>query len=265
MIGQEKLVAKLKSYSITTLPHSLLLVGESGCGKHTLAKELAEYFSLDLIDITESLSQDLLNEIKLKATPAMYLVSISDITEKEENMLLKFVEEPSIYAYIVLLGESEYSMLETLVNRCVVYRFEKYKAEELTSFLGGVTDSADEIMAICDTPGQVRLLAGYYNALMSTCTSFTYKLSKAAFSNIITNVINKINYKDEYDKWDFNLFLKMLKRRLMLNYQDTKDPLIYEVYMIVLEETDKLSDNRLDKRAFIEHLLSRLWLKVRGY
>lgn len=263
MVGQDRLVAKLKSYSIATLPHSILLLGEKGCGKHTLAKEVAEYFNLDLVDITESLTTETLNDIKLRATPVLYLISVDELTEKEQNSILKFVEEPSAYAYVMLLGQSQYSMIDTLVNRCVVYQFDKYKSSDLSVFIQEEISNSEDIIDICSTPGQVRLIVNYYDALVKTCSDFVNKLKKASFSNVLVGISNKINYKDEYDKYDFYLFLKVLKREMLKDYSKTHDAEIYDMYNLVLEHTDRLSDTRLDKKVFMDHLLSTMWLKVR--
>ncbi len=264
MVGQERLIAQLKSYSIATLPHSILLLGDTGCGKHTLAKELAEYFSIDLIDITESITTDTLNSIKLKAVPAMYLISVDDLTEKEQNAILKFVEEPSVYAYVILLGQSKYNMLETLANRCVIFQFDKYNSSDLSVFIREEISNADDIIEVCSTPGQVRLIINNYSEMVKVCSGFIEKLKRANFSNVLSGISNKINYKDEYDKFDFYLFLKVLKREMLKDYKASKDAVIYDMYKLVLEHTDRLSDTRLDKRAFMDNLLSTIWLTLRG-
>ena len=72
MIGQEKLLAKLKSYSIATLPHSMLFIGNKGCGKHTLVKELEKYFKLKSIDISDSLELETIQEINVCSIPQFY-------------------------------------------------------------------------------------------------------------------------------------------------------------------------------------------------
>ena len=265
MIGQEKLLAKLKSYDLSTLPHSILLTGEAGCGKHTLAKELAGYFHMELKDITDSVTLETLSDIRMRAVPAMYLISATDLTEKEQNALLKFVEEPSPYAYILILGESRYALLDTLVNRCVEYAFDRYTAEDLKSFLGEDVAKADEIVGVCTTPGQVRAVVGNYDKMVAAAAGMADKdvFQRATFSNLLNFVDNKINYKDEYDKFDFTIYLRLLKREMMKYYSRTKSPLTYSLYNKVEEYTDRLSDSRLDKKVFMEHLITTMWIMVR--
>ena len=135
MVGQDKLVAKLKSYSLTTLPHTIMLLGDSGCGKHTLVKELAEYLGLDVIDISNTISLDAILEINSRPIPTIYTIDCSLITERHQNIILKFLEEPSQYAYIFLLCTSKSMLLPTIINRCMIYEFEPYTRDVLSQFL----------------------------------------------------------------------------------------------------------------------------------
>lgn len=265
MVGQERLIAELKSYSISTLPHSILLTGETGCGKHTLANEIAGYFGIEAVDITDRLDHDTLEWARMRAIPAMYIISASDLTEKEQNAILKFVEEPSPYAYIVLLAESRYSLIDTLVNRCVVYAFDRYTPEDLKSFLGEDVEFADEIVEVCTTPGQVRAVVGNFSKMKAACAGMADKnvFQRATFSNLLNFVDNKINYKDEYDKFDFHVFLRFLKKEMAESYRKTGILLTFELYNKLEEYMDRLSDSRLDKKAFMEHLISTMWIMVR--
>ena len=54
--NQRKLNAILENLTMSTLPRSLILLGDRGCGKHTLVKELSEKLSLEVVDITDSLT-----------------------------------------------------------------------------------------------------------------------------------------------------------------------------------------------------------------
>ena len=66
MIGQEKILNKLKSYTITTLPKNLLFLGPYGSGKHTIAREVAKYYGVDIIELSVANFEDekLIEEFK---------------------------------------------------------------------------------------------------------------------------------------------------------------------------------------------------------
>ena len=48
IIGQTKLINRINSFTIDSLPHSILMIGDLGCGKHTLCKYIADKFGLEI-------------------------------------------------------------------------------------------------------------------------------------------------------------------------------------------------------------------------
>ena len=67
MVGQVKLLQLIDRYIDTgTLPRTLLLEGDYGCGKHTVTSYISEKLGLPVLDITETLSLELLEQITLK-------------------------------------------------------------------------------------------------------------------------------------------------------------------------------------------------------
>lgn len=264
MVGQEELVSKIKSYSIANLPQAILLLGEEGCGKHTLANEMANYFGLELIDLTDDINLNNLTAIRMRAVSAFYLINVSNITEKEQNMILKFVEEPSPYVYIILVSNSSHDIIDTLYNRCNIFQFSKYTREDLMKFVDGVSNNIDEMLELCSTPGQLKLITKYYDELMLLCSKFNTKLKNASFSNLLLAVVDRINYKDEYDKFDFYLFIKALKYSIAKEFSETLDEELFMLYNIINEYSTRLVDTRLNKQIFMENLMTTLWKKVRG-
>ena len=259
MIGQDKLVAKLKSYSITTLPHSILLVGESGCGKHTLAKELADYFNVDLIDMSESISLDAINEISDSSTPTFYLIDCSVITDRHQNIILKFLEEPSMYAYLILLCANKSMILQTVANRCVSFEFEPYTRNILSQFVNG----DEHVLDVCTTPGQVLSLhAGDLAELEKLCVTIITKIDKANYSNTLS-IVQKINLKDEFDKFDIQVFFNVLLKSINSVLVEKYDERLFKMYNLVAGYQKRLRDTRLNKELFLENFLTNLWRSVR--
>lgn len=260
MIGQDKLVAKLKSYSITTLPHSILLLGDSGCGKHTLTKEIARYFDIEVVDISTIISLDTMIEISEKPVPTMYMIDCSVLTDRHQNILLKSLEEPSMYAYFVLLCTNKATILQTVANRCVSFEFEPYSKETLAQF---IQDDV-HVLDICTTPGQILSLHGYsLKDLEQLCEDLVCKVSKANYPNTLS-IVKKINLKDEFDKYDINVFFNVLSLTILkLMKQLPLYTHLGKMYNLVLEYRKRLRDSRLNKELFMENFLTALWEFVR--
>ena len=120
IIGQDKLLANIDRLSIENFPRTLLLVGEVGSGKHLLCSYIQNKLSFPLIDITTSLSLETIEQAMLRVEPVIYLIDTQNISIKEENVILKFLEEPLKNTYIVLLCTSTNLLLPTVVNRCQI-------------------------------------------------------------------------------------------------------------------------------------------------
>ena len=260
MIGQEALKKELFSQESLYSRKTILFLGEYGCGKHTLAKEYADYLKLPLVDITEDISFELLETIQFSSLLSLYLIDLDKLTEQEQNMVLKFIEEPADTSYIILLSSNENRVIPTVLNRCYNYKFADYTKEELVKIVG--LDISDEILSICTTPGQIRLLQNQYKDIVNLCQTMVTKLSKSIFSNALS-IVDKINYKDEYNKFDLDIFLKVLKRELYNAYL-SGDIKALKLYNIVCIESQKLIDFRLNREIFVQHLITLLWKESRA-
>lgn len=265
MVGQSKLINIIKSYTVKNFPHTVLLIGEEGCGKHTVVSEIiAPHLGLPVIDMTEYISFDYILNIRLKALPVIYLINLSVITEKQQNILLKFIEEPVVNSYIILISESDANILETIKNRCVTYRFEKYSTEELSPFIKEIKEEHKNlVLKVCTTPGQV-LSAARTNLdeIYALCQKMSLKLSEANFPNTLT-IAKKINYKDNYDKFDINIFLNVLSLILFNDYIEKNNLISFKLYNKVSEYKNMLYDLRLNRELLMENMLTSLWKLAR--
>lgn len=259
IIGQKLLLNKINSFDFTTFPHSSIILGEQGSGKHLMVNYIATKLGLDLIDITENITTDTLNEIYLSSIPSLYLIDSSLITEKEQNILLKIVEEPSPISFIIILSETKLRLLDTLINRCISFDMDLYSKEELSTFIKNEKDKS-LILKIFRTPGKIITAnTAHLKEIYSLCNKIVTKINMASYSNTLT-IIDRLNYKDEYDKYDYNIFIDLLVLALYDNYKKTKTETALNMYIETNYEIKKLQDRRINKKNFITCLLTKLWL-----
>lgn len=255
MIGQEKLLNKLKDYSLDTFPRSVLLEGKRGCGKHLFCKEISKKLNLELVDITKNLTLEYINEIYINPIPKIYLIDVSLISIKEQNIILKFVEEPLKNSYILLLCENENQVIATLKNRCQKWIFENYKDFELSSFAPGPLD--DYYFKIFDTPGKLLSIGGVdLKAYEELSVKMVDKLKVASLPNTLS-ISEKIAFKNEKDKLNFQIFID-----IMCFYFNKSDNLS------ILNEIKNYRKNSLtpqvNQKMLFENLLINLWRLYRS-
>lgn len=263
MIGQQKLLTQLHNYSIDTFPRSVMLLGENGIGKHTLAKYIStDILHLPLVDISENISHEYISQIYLNPNPLIYLIDLNKMTEKESNVLLKLIEEPIATSFLILIADSKNAVLNTVLNRCIIFELNQYSREELKEFTKGCANE-ELILNIVRTPGKIiNLNLDNFNDLYSLGTTIVQRLKSASYLNTLS-IANKINYKDEYNKFDFDLFFDVLLYCAANDFLTNKNPSSYKIYLSTSEYYKKMLDKRLNKELFMTNFLSNLWKVAR--
>ena len=254
---QHKLVATIDKYvSTNTLPRTLLLEGEWGCGKHTLAQYIADSKNLPLQDITESLTLDTIERIMLSPTPNVYLIDGSVISMKEQNIILKFLEEPLKNAYVILLVENKASLLNTVINRCQCLRFEQYTDEELQSFVEDTSGWTGEMFDYANTPGRILLFCQEpIVEMIDFAKKVLTQVKVAQYSNILT-IPNRINFKDKTELFDFSLFSYILVNTANSLYCEGVIP--YNACITTSQFYDDTKIPHINKQHLFEHYLIEL-------
>lgn len=252
MIGQTKIIETINSLSYKELPQSILLLGNRGSGKHTLCSYIANHYNTILVDISEDISKDLIDDIYIGGSSVIYLIDIVLASKSKkiinlQNAILKLVEEPPVDCKIIILSETKSQILDTIVNRCQVWPLERYSLQELRTFSSDLTD--DELMML-STPGRVKstsheLLTGIDNL----CDNIIMNIHKAGFSNTLS-IVDKINFTDENDKYDLDLFNLCLRNKLATTTYFASFMLIKEL----MENCKLLNVNK--KYLFEEFLLN---------
>ena len=150
IVGQESLISLIDSKNRDTFPRSVILLGQRGSGKHLITNYIGSKLNYSVVDITDKLDLEFITSLYLKPEPNIYVIEMKKLTIREQNMILKFLEEPLKNAYIILLAEVKNQMLDTIVNRCQIWTLKPYAKELLSEF----TDNK-QILSIAKTPGML--------------------------------------------------------------------------------------------------------------
>ena len=261
MVGQEKILKQLFSYNLDILPRTLLLIGESGCGKNTLIKEMSNHYNLNIVDITDNIDNDLINDIYLNSIPNIYVINLDFINEKQQNVILKFIEEPLKNSFLMLKSSLETHLLDTIKNRCQIFRFDNYSAQELIQFIPEKhIQNQSLITEIYRTPGKIlKANLDLIIPLYELCCKIVDRISNANLSNTLT-IADKLNYKDEYDKFDINDFITTMLLIIKDRYiNNNYNPVYYQMMLITNDLNNKLRFDKLNRQNLIKIYLIDIW------
>lgn len=257
ILGQEKLIQQIDKFSLQTMPKTLLLLGPRGSGKHLIVEYISEHLGIPITAITEKTSAEELAVYSLAQAPSIFLIDCSTVIAKQQNQFLKFIEEPSALAYNILLAESETSLLPTILNRCVKFFLAPYTKSVLKQLFPEFTD--DSIFEICTTPGQLRDVSQkQLSSLCKLCNDLLCHLKDIDYSSLLRLEL-LINYKEEYDYFDFNQFLAAFTLAAFKKFAEAEDEFYFDIYKFCSNEQSKLIDKVFDKERFMLSFLDRLW------
>lgn len=263
VIGQEKLVKALEGYTLETAPKTILFLGQSGCGKSWIANAFAKQLDLEVVVVQPDSTAEKLIEYYQCPINKMYLIDLKDITEKDQNKFLKFIEEPSKTMNIILMAESTVGILPTILNRCVKYVFEPYTPEQLKQFDWAVNCSEEIAYEICKTPGQLlELSADNLDQALGLCRAIVSSVNKANYANTLS-IVTKINLKDDAKKIDFKLFFDLMTYAAFDDYKKNNNELSFKIYLYTIRQQAKALNINVAKEAFLLNYLDNIWRLAR--
>ena len=263
IIGQTKLLSKIDTYyTMNSLPKTMMFFGQAGCGKHMIARYIAEVFSLDYKEINENVSASDLEDYIYSTISTLYVINLNEFTEKQQNQFLKFIEEPSKSVYVILTATSEAGVLPTILNRCIKYNFEPYTKEQIEHITN--TSVNDLAFKIFQTPGKLLNLTDTgFNELMDLAGKTVMNIARAEYANALV-IATKINYKDLYNKIDFDLFLDAVEYLALEDFKNNANPQSFIVFQITNKFKQYATQQRLIKEVLMINYITTLWEALHG-
>lgn len=260
VIGQTKLMSIIDSYTIHTLPKALMLIGQAGCGKHTVSKYISEKFNLDYVEIDESVSSAEIEDFLYRTINTLYVIDLTKFSEKQQNAFLKVLEEASSTTYFILTACSEAGVLNTILNRCIKYTFEPYTKQEVEQITGTIVN--EQAFTIFKTPGKLlNMTDSSFNNIITLADSLVKNIHAAKYANALV-ISTKINYKDLYNKVDFNLFFDAVEYLALEDFKTNSIQRSFTIFKITNQFKQYATQSNLIKEALMLNYLTTLWEAV---
>ncbi len=175
LVGNERVKRQLSAdIDGGRFPHALLIEGEIGSGRRTLARAIAraavcggegerpcgvcdacrksEHPDITVYGEDATISVDMVRDLRQEAyvmpneasRRVMILVNAQTMLPPAQNALLKILEEPPRHVLFILICENRTQLLETIRSRCVCVTMESVDWEEAAPLLRARLPRADE-------------------------------------------------------------------------------------------------------------------------
>ena len=191
-IGNEKIKEQLSFLEASGhLPHAILIEGETGLGKRTLAREIAQnlfcrgegerpcghcaqcskvqkgihpdIYEYTAPDRARAFHIETVRDIKrdafMQPNEADYKIFIlgncQSMSVEAQNAILKILEEPPAYALFLMTVTNKSAMLETVLSRCVVISLDGVPAKQGAAYICAqdATVAYDDALRACEVWG----------------------------------------------------------------------------------------------------------------
>lgn len=256
-IGQKSLLNTVDNYTLDSMPRTILLEGLKGSGKHSIVNRIASNLNLEVKDISTSINMETIDEINSSTVPFIYIIDTQMLTLKNENVILKFLEEPLKNAYIFLLCENQYNLINTIRNRCILLKLSSYSKDELSNFLDKSNPEYDTILNLSQTPGDVKeFQESPTSAMIDFANKIFDNIHNAGYANSL-KISDRVALKNEKDKFDFNLFFRILvyvsHKRVLNNIEGCLDD-----YKITQKYMNMSKVKNVDKKYLFDNYIFAL-------
>lgn len=231
IIGHDQVKQRLdKTIATNSISHAYLFFGKEGIGKKTLAIEFAKsvmcnesssFYYCDncescltfetgndfkIISPTKNVIKvdeirEFCGELFLKPTKATHKVFIIDdaecMNEQAQNALLKVLEEPPLYATIILITSNKEKLLNTIKSRVIEVNFESLSCDEIKTIL-----NMNNVVYSDDT---IKYSNGSYKKALDFVNDDMFEVAKELVVLLEERNFLSVNRKIEEIKVDKNL------------------------------------------------------------
>ena len=164
-------------FNSNRFPHAIILEGESGCGKKTLARKIAQMLvctaeedkpcssCAQCVKVQKGVHPDIFEYVPSDSANSFHIETVRQViddafvlpneanykvyiladcqcmNESAQNSILKILEEPPEYAVFILTTSSKSKLLTTVLSRCVSFQLEGVLSDEAAEFVSKSTES----------------------------------------------------------------------------------------------------------------------------
>lgn len=223
MIGQRCVQQQIKAeIENRSLARFIILVGDVGSGRKTLAKEIAKLTDSEYVVVDKGVDavREVIEQSYTVSANVLYVLDSNNMSNASKSAILKVTEEPPNKARFVLIVTDLSDTLPTLVSRARVFRMDNYTDADIAYFAG--TEDT-RFPNFCSNKLEVDLLKSYgIDEFTDFVNVVVDNISEVESANAF-KIEDKIAFKDETDKYDVKIFLQAFRTVCMQRIQESED------------------------------------------
>lgn len=264
MIGQRCVQQQIKAtIERNDLANFIILVGDTGSGRKTLAKEVAKWVDAECIMIDKGVDaiREAVSQAYKLSEKVIFVLDGDNMSQAAKSALLKVTEEPPNQVKFILTVTDISQIFDTLISRARVYRMDAYTKNEIAWFAG----SEDwRYPNFCTNKYEVDLLNSYgMDEFVSFVNLVVENISTVDSANAL-KIEDKISLTADDGKYDMKIFLQAFRTECVSRWQESKDfqvKVMYEEWeKITTDIIAKLRVSSLNKQSLMD-----MWIfNIRG-
>ena len=223
MIGQRCVQQQIKAeIEGRSLARFIILVGDTGSGRKTLAKEIAKWTDAECVIVDKGVDaiREVIEQCYVVSSNILYVLDGDNMSPSAKSSLLKVTEEPPNKARFVLTVADLGQTLNTLTSRARVFRMDNYTDTDIAYFAG--TEDV-RFSNFCTNKREVDLLKTYgIDEFTDFISLVVDNIADVSGANAL-KIGNKIAFKGETDKYDLKLLLQAFRIECMFKMQSSTD------------------------------------------
>lgn len=262
IIGQDEIINLIDKYSLDTFPHSIIIEGDEGSGKHSIVDYISSKLNLEIVNLTNAeLTLDYLEDMQLRVKPYVYIINGDELRVSDQNTILKFIEEPLNNSIFIIIVKNVRRLLKTIRNRCQVLKLKPYTKDILKMFVEDTNNY--RILDICKTPGLV-LKFKDINVIeyIQLAEKIIDKIGIASFPNTLT-LCDKIGFNNEKDKLNVDLFFEVLVYIFKERFKNDSGSRYHSAYNLSRFLLNDSKAPNINKQLLFSNFLCKLWKEMR--
>lgn len=256
MIGQRCVQQQIKAeIENRSLARFIILVGDVGSGRKTLAKEIAKLTDSEYVVVDKGVDavREIIEQSYTVSANVLYVLDGSSMSSASKSSMLKVTEEPPNKARFVLIVTDLSDTLSTLVSRARVFRMDNYTDADIAYFAG--TEDT-RFPNFCSNKYEVDLLKSYgIDEFTDFVNVVVGNIAEVESANAF-KIEDKIAFKEESGKYDVKVFLQAFRTVCMRRIQESEnywDKLKYIQWVsVTTQKLSLLRVNTLNRSALFD-------------